>query len=110
MKKEIKEVKVRGGAHIMHIDYYNKAYKEILNVLDVRLWLFLVKHNALKRYLDNCIVFRVYFSKIMKLNTFLYTRINTAFIWLYTREGSNYWSNLSKKYLYERDKNLSRVC
>lgn len=92
---------------------YNKVYREILASLPEDLWLFLVKHNALKRYLNNCtalwVALQAKFHEIYDLT--MYSHINTAFRWCDTKEGSDYWSNLFILYLHERNnKNLSRIC
>lgn len=92
---------------------YNKAYQEILASLPEDLWLFLAKHNALKRYLNNCTALRVALQAEFRINNDLtmHSHINTAFRWSDTREGFDYWSNLFTLYLHERNnKNLSRVC
>lgn len=92
---------------------YNKVYQEILAILPVDLWLFLVKHNALKRYLNNCtaswMASYAEFYEIYDLT--MYSHISIGFRGCDTKEGSDYWSNLFTLYLHERNnKNVSRVC
>lgn len=83
---------------------YNKVYREILASLPVDLWLFLVKHNALKRYLNNCTASWVALQDKFheSYDSTMYSHISISFRWCDTKEGSDYWSNLLH-YIYMKE-------
>lgn len=95
-KSKLKTVNLQYNGMIVYKDSYDKAYRKILNNLPTNLWLFLIKKNKLKRYLDCCI--GRYYDHNLKSLLIVYSNFGTAFAWSLSKEGALFWNKMSEEY------------
>lgn len=79
----------------MKITNSNSEYEKLLKIIDEDLLEFLKKNNALKKFIKNLRPNRLQQKKIIYDMSFEFT-------WEDSPEHHDFWSNLSKKYEFEK--------
>lgn len=95
MKTKTIILKSRTDSTELSVDYYNHLYRKILKNIPLYLWLLLIKHDALIKYINNCILDRI--VREMDQDPNIGKNLMTAFMWATTIEGYDFWKNIYSK-------------
>lgn len=79
----------------LSVSYYNHLYRKTLKNIPSYLWLLLIKHDALTKYINNCILDRIVHEMDQDPN--IGKDLMTAFMWSITIEGHDFWKNIYSK-------------
>lgn len=95
MKIKTITLKSRIGSIELSVSRYTYLYQKTLKKIPPYLWLLLVRHNALVKYINNCIFDCIEHRLDQEPN--ICEDLMTAFMWASTIEGYDFWKNIYNK-------------
>lgn len=101
-KSKFKTVELYNHKIKMPIEVYDEIYKKVLYAMSAELFIFLTKKKVIKKFINYSIADYYYFNQSAPF--FLCININTAFGWITTKEGYDFWYNLYREYQDNKSK------